>query len=111
MPHLRLVRPPQVPPATVAGTQSGWAAQILDIPGLPPPTLFAMNDDDPTGEDAVEEPSPTSDPDLLTLLAQVDALFDGQTAEDKHKIGAGFYFDADGTPRTRHGQLRSIPRD
>lgn len=91
------VEPPQAP------DRQGWSEPVLDIPGLPPPTMVPMGG--PT-DDELDLPVP--DEDFQVMLDQVDDLFTGLDPQERAKVGTGFYIDADGRPRTRHGQLRAV---
>lgn len=114
MSHLTLVPawddPASTPDERPHAVARGWCEPVLDIPGLPPPTLSPM-----------DQP-PASDPEDVTGLigdssrfadvnAQIMGLFDDVDPQDRLQAGRSFYFDADGTPKLRRSQLRAVGDD
>lgn len=85
---------------------SDWEEPVLDIPGLPLPTLSPM--EQPDLDTAGEYDLPEPDPSLQLMLDQTASLFDGLTPDEKMVVGEKFYIDGDNTPRTRHGLLRVV---
>lgn len=45
---------------------------------------------------------------VAEIEAAVESLFAQYPAEEHREVAAKMYFDADGNPRTRHGQLRGL---
>lgn len=90
---------------TVPRLSHDWDEPVLDIPGLPAPTLSPMKSVQPGDPEPL---LPEPDPILQRMLDEVDALFDGLDPHEMRAVGDGFYIDGDNTPRTRHGLLRVV---